>query len=443
MSRRKVKAGALASDSRWTDKESKSLNQLHFPDHFKQPVDLRKVQMQVIRPWITVRVTELLGIEDEVVCEYATSLLEDEANTTPDPRKLQIALTGFLDAHAAVLVSELWTLLLSAQQSIAGIPQEFVERKKKELEAQRAAGGSGSGSGGGAEGRGGSGPAIHPDRVSRRTEGSSYPERRERAPFNTDRRERDQGYNNNNNNNNRGGGGGGHPYSSYQGRRDDGEYGQRRYEGRRGDEERYRAPEHAGSSRGAGVERNGGPGRGRGRGRGRSRTRSISRSPSPPRRTRASHEQQHQRARSRSYSPSPSRADHRDRDRDSDRDRRSRRYRSRTPSPNAYRGAKERTRGGGTEREDARGSRRSPDSSSRTPPYRRRPPASGSASGSGSASPPPRRRRRSVSYSPSRSHTPKPPKEESAPGNVKEENPEEREGKLREQLMKAKQARAA
>ncbi|KAK0545760.1 hypothetical protein OC845_004943 [Tilletia horrida] len=163
MSRRRVKTGALASDSRWTDKESKQLHQLEFPGHFKKSVDLSRVQMQVIRPWITARVTELLGIDDDVVCDYAFSLLEDADNTSPDPRKLQVALMGFLNQHAAQFVSELWTLLLSAQDSIGGIPQEFVEKKKRELAAQRAAqGGSGGPGRGGEDGgpeSGGPGPS--------------------------------------------------------------------------------------------------------------------------------------------------------------------------------------------------------------------------------------------------------------------------------------------
>lgn len=56
---------------------------------------------------------------------------------TPDPRKLQLSLTGFLESKTPVFMSELWTLLLSAQKSVGGIPQEFVERKKQELREAR------------------------------------------------------------------------------------------------------------------------------------------------------------------------------------------------------------------------------------------------------------------------------------------------------------------
>jgi PWI domain len=45
----------------------------------EEKVDMRKVNLQVIRPWITNKVVELVGIEDEVVVEYAMGLLEDES----------------------------------------------------------------------------------------------------------------------------------------------------------------------------------------------------------------------------------------------------------------------------------------------------------------------------------------------------------------------------
>ena len=42
---------------------------------------MRKVNLQVIRPWVTKKVVELLGLDDELVVEYAMGLLEDESQT--------------------------------------------------------------------------------------------------------------------------------------------------------------------------------------------------------------------------------------------------------------------------------------------------------------------------------------------------------------------------
>lgn len=62
----------------------------------------------------------------------------------PDPKRIQVALIGFMDKYAAAaFMDELWKLLLSAQGTVGGVPAEFIEAKKKELEAARSGGGGG------------------------------------------------------------------------------------------------------------------------------------------------------------------------------------------------------------------------------------------------------------------------------------------------------------
>ena len=47
---------------------------------------------------------------------------------------MQINLTGFLNGkNARLFMTELWDLLLSAQDSVTGIPELFVEKKKEEI----------------------------------------------------------------------------------------------------------------------------------------------------------------------------------------------------------------------------------------------------------------------------------------------------------------------
>ena len=41
---------------------------------------MRKVELSVMKPWIAKKTMDLLGFEDEVVIEYVSGLLEDEAN---------------------------------------------------------------------------------------------------------------------------------------------------------------------------------------------------------------------------------------------------------------------------------------------------------------------------------------------------------------------------
>jgi len=117
-------------DNRFADKEKKLKAQLKFPDEFEIPVEMAKVKIEVIKPWITKRVTELLGFEDEVVINLIFNMLEKRPI---DPKELQINLTGFLEKNTKGFVLELWKMLISASRSTTGIPDEMLEKKKQEI----------------------------------------------------------------------------------------------------------------------------------------------------------------------------------------------------------------------------------------------------------------------------------------------------------------------
>ncbi|SJX62019.1 uncharacterized protein SRS1_10646 [Sporisorium reilianum f. sp. reilianum] len=129
------KGVSASQDSRFSNKESALLRKLKFAPHFDTKVDMSKVELSVIKPWIARRVTELLGFEDDVVLEYAAGMLEEER--FPDAKKMQIQLMGFLEGRTAEFMGELWELLVSAQASPGGVPQKFVEEKKEELRRKR------------------------------------------------------------------------------------------------------------------------------------------------------------------------------------------------------------------------------------------------------------------------------------------------------------------
>ncbi|KAN0125559.1 hypothetical protein V8E52_000766 [Russula decolorans] len=127
------KGTSADQDRRFSDKELKLLKSIKFPPQFDTKVDMRKVNLQVIRPWVAKKVVELVGFEDEVLIEYAMGLLEDKSQPTPDPKKMQINLTGFLTDSTPAFMVALWNLLIEAQASPAGIPRSFVEEKKEEM----------------------------------------------------------------------------------------------------------------------------------------------------------------------------------------------------------------------------------------------------------------------------------------------------------------------
>lgn len=48
-------------DNRFSDKHKKLLKQLKFSDNLLQKVNLKDVNLAVIKPWISKRITEILG----------------------------------------------------------------------------------------------------------------------------------------------------------------------------------------------------------------------------------------------------------------------------------------------------------------------------------------------------------------------------------------------
>lgn len=126
---------SLEQDSRFSDKDADLIKTTKFPAVFSERVDMSKVNLSVIRPWVATRVEQMMGFEDDILAELILSLLESDNN--PNPRRMQITLTGFLEKRAAPFMNELWRLLLSAQASVGGVPRAFVEQKKREMQAMR------------------------------------------------------------------------------------------------------------------------------------------------------------------------------------------------------------------------------------------------------------------------------------------------------------------
>ena len=126
---------SLEQDSRFSGKDASLIKTTKFPAVFSERVDMSKVNVSVMRPWIATRVEQMMGFEDDILAELIMSLLESDSH--PDPRRMQITLTGFLEKRAAPFMNELWRLLLSAQASVGGVPRAFVEQKKREMQATR------------------------------------------------------------------------------------------------------------------------------------------------------------------------------------------------------------------------------------------------------------------------------------------------------------------
>ncbi|KAJ5965385.1 hypothetical protein N7481_012099 [Penicillium waksmanii] len=116
--------------------DAKLLKKTKFPPEFSRKVDMKKVNIEVMKKWIASRISDILGNEDDVVIELCFNLLE--GTRFPDIKSLQIQLTGFLDRDTAKFCQELWSLCLSGQENPQGVPKELLEAKKLELMQEKA-----------------------------------------------------------------------------------------------------------------------------------------------------------------------------------------------------------------------------------------------------------------------------------------------------------------
>ncbi|CAM6015442.1 unnamed protein product [Sphagnum balticum] len=122
-------------DTRFSNKMKKLLKSQKFAPELDVLVDMTKVKVDVIRPWIATRVTELLGFEDEVLINFIYGMLDGKE---VDGKHVQIQLTGFMEKNTGRFMKELWILLTSAQKNLSGIPQEFLDVKAEEQRLKKA-----------------------------------------------------------------------------------------------------------------------------------------------------------------------------------------------------------------------------------------------------------------------------------------------------------------
>ena len=130
-----IKGTASVADAR---ERSKTLKSTKFPANFSKKVKLGKISIPVMTQWIDQKITSILGFEDEIVSSTAVNLFLPSDGSTPDPKRAQLDLVGFLgEAEAAMFAMELWTLMVETQEGASGIPRTLLEEKKKEIAQQK------------------------------------------------------------------------------------------------------------------------------------------------------------------------------------------------------------------------------------------------------------------------------------------------------------------
>ncbi|XP_043711928.1 serine/arginine repetitive matrix protein 1-like isoform X2 [Telopea speciosissima] len=122
-------------DTRFSNKQAKLMKSQKFASELDHVVDMTKVKIDTIKPWIAKRVTEILGFEDEVLINFIYGLLDRK---DVNGKEVQIQLTGFMEKNTGKFMKELWTLLLSAQKNASGIPQQILDATDEELRKKKA-----------------------------------------------------------------------------------------------------------------------------------------------------------------------------------------------------------------------------------------------------------------------------------------------------------------
>ncbi|ABN68103.2 Probable RNA-binding protein [Scheffersomyces stipitis CBS 6054] len=124
-------------DSEFVKKQAtKDRSGTKYPKCFKVEVDVTKVNLPIIKDWITRTISEHLP-DDDIVADYVYELLvANEKN--PDIKGIHSQVQDFLGKEESLVFCEkLWKLLISAQDDVDGIPKEILEERKKEMEQKQ------------------------------------------------------------------------------------------------------------------------------------------------------------------------------------------------------------------------------------------------------------------------------------------------------------------
>jgi len=139
-----IKGTASIDTWRFGDKQDKLMKKMKFPAEFDRKVNMDKVSLPVINRWIAERILDLLGFEDDILVQFVFNILENakKKRYSPDPKEIQIQITGFLERDARTFTEELWTHIISASRNPGGIPTSMLEATKRKLAKKHKSGSS-------------------------------------------------------------------------------------------------------------------------------------------------------------------------------------------------------------------------------------------------------------------------------------------------------------
>eukprot|EP00793_Prasinoderma_coloniale_P001685 PRCOL_00003490-RA len=106
--------GTGASTARFRDKAQAALrDKAQFSSALDAKIDFSKVVARIddVRVWVEAKLKDTLGVEDDVVEEMVMGLLQEGGKQGPDPKVMQVSLSGFLEKNAKRFMRDLWKYL--------------------------------------------------------------------------------------------------------------------------------------------------------------------------------------------------------------------------------------------------------------------------------------------------------------------------------------------
>lgn len=124
-------------DNRFADKQKKLLKEMNFSPILNTKLNMSKIDIASLKPWIEEKIKQVLEKDDELLSE---SIYEHLAEKEPDGKNILVLITGFVEqAKASKFVEELWTKLVEIQDNANGVEKQtednlINETKKNEDE---------------------------------------------------------------------------------------------------------------------------------------------------------------------------------------------------------------------------------------------------------------------------------------------------------------------
>lgn len=106
-------------DNRFADKQKKLFKELNFSPILNTKLNMSKIEVDTLRPWIEQKIKDILEKDDEILSDSIFEFLKEKE---PEGKALLVLITGFVEGPKSTkFVEELWTKLIEMQDSSNGI----------------------------------------------------------------------------------------------------------------------------------------------------------------------------------------------------------------------------------------------------------------------------------------------------------------------------------